>query len=100
MDVLDHVRQLKDEPGGELQVHGSADLARSLHVAGLIDEYRLLVFPVCVGPGKRLFDDHAPPVGFTLLESKTTSTGAVYSALTPKPFDAGRFEVVDGKESA
>jgi hypothetical protein len=50
-----------------------------------IDEYRLLVFPVAVGHGKRLFTDDAPATGFTLIDSATTSAGAVYSALTRPP---------------
>jgi dihydrofolate reductase len=99
-DIVKEVSQLKDQPGGELQVHGSAMLARSLHEAGLVDEFRLLVFPVYVGKGKRLFSEGAAPSGFTLADSRTTSTGAVYSALTPAPFHAGSVQVVDGKESA
>ena len=99
-DIVKEVSQLKDQPGGELQVHGSAMLARSLHEAGLVDDFRLLVFPVYVGKGKRLFSEGAAPSGFTLVDSRTTSTGAVYSALTPAPFHAGSVQVVDGKESA
>jgi dihydrofolate reductase len=99
-DIVKEVSQLKDQPGGELQVHGSAMLARSLHEAGLVDEFRLLVFPVYVGKGKRLFSEGAAPSGFTLVDSRTTSTGAVYSALAPAPFHAGSVQVVDGKESA
>lgn len=88
-----------ERPDGELQVHGSCEFARGLHEAGLIDEYRLLVFPVCVGAGKRLFTDSAPATGFTLVTSRTTSTGAVYSALTPIPFTVGGIEVVNGKDT-
>jgi len=74
-DVIAQVTDLKKQGGErELQVHGSALLAQSLHTAGLIDEYRLLVFPVTVGAGKRLFTDHAPALGYTLLESRITGT--------------------------
>ena len=97
-DVIEQVTKLKDRPGDELQIHGSCALAQSLHKAGLIDEYRLLVFPVAVGHGKRLFTDAAPATGFTLIDSATTSAGAMYSALTPAPFELGRVEVADGKE--
>lgn len=97
-DPVAAVRALKEQPGGELQVHGSAELAATLHRAGLVDEYRLLVFPVTVGAGKRLFTEDAPASGFTLLESRTTSTGAVYSALAPAPFRAGEIVVEDGRE--
>jgi dihydrofolate reductase len=97
-DVIDQVRELKTTPGGELQIHGSASLAQSLHKAGMIDEYRLLVFPVTVGRGKRLFTDDAPANGFKLIESSTTGTGAVYSVLTPATFATGVVTVVDGNE--
>jgi dihydrofolate reductase len=95
-DVVERVRELKQQPGGELQVHGSCGLARELHVAGLIDEYRLLVFPVAVGQGKRLFTDGMPASGFTVVESRTTGAGATYTALTPTAFSAGTFAVADG----
>jgi dihydrofolate reductase len=97
-DSLAAVRELKEQPGGELQVHGSAGLAASLHAAGLVDEYRLLVFPVTVGAGKRLFTQDAPPSGFTVVESRMTSTGAVYTALAPAAFTSGEVTVEDGRE--
>jgi dihydrofolate reductase len=99
-DVVGQVADLKKGGRGELQVHGSAQLAQALHAAGLIDEYRLLVFPVTVGAGKRLFSGDAPPLGYTLLESRTTRAGAVYQVLTPKAFEAGGLTVQDGREAA
>jgi dihydrofolate reductase len=98
-DVIKQVEELKAKPGGELQIHGSAALAQSLHKAGLIDEYRLLTFPVAVGTGKRLFTEDAPPVGFKLVESRVTSTGATYSVLTPTPFQTGEAVIEDGSSS-
>jgi dihydrofolate reductase len=97
-DLADRVGELKAKDGGELQVHGSGALARSLYEAGLIDELRLLVFPVCVGTGKRLFGDSEPPSGFTLVDSRTTAAGAVYSVLTPAPFQTGDLSIEDGRE--
>lgn len=91
--------RLKDRPGGELQVHGSARLAGTLHEAGLIDEYRLLVFPVSLGAGKRLFVDGAPASGYDLVDSRITGTGVVYSVLRPVPFVSAGHEVVDGKDT-
>lgn len=97
-DVLERVAALKDKPGRELQVHGSWQLARTLHDAQLIDEYRLLVFPVVVGTGKRLFAEGAAPSGFTLADSAVTSKGAIHQVLRPAPFQTGTSVVEDGKE--
>jgi dihydrofolate reductase len=97
-DVIEQVRALKKEPGGELQIHGSCGLARALHTAGLVDEYRLLVFPVVVGEGKRLFTAGMPASGLRLIESRVTAAGVTYSALSPSEFTVGGFAVVDGKE--
>ncbi|NKY35534.1 dihydrofolate reductase family protein [Nocardia speluncae] len=97
-DVVGRVQELKKRPGGELQVHGSWQLVRTLHEAGLIDEYRLMVFPVVVGPGKRLFDAHSPASGFTLVDSAVTGSGAVYQVLRPTVFRAGRYLVEGGRE--
>jgi dihydrofolate reductase len=91
-DPVEEVRALKEREGGELQVHGSWQLASTLHVAGLVDEYRLLRFPVTVGAGKRLFTEDAPAQGFELLESRTTSAGVVYTRLEPTDFASGEVE--------
>jgi dihydrofolate reductase len=99
-DIIGQVADIKKGGRGELQVHGSARLAQALHAAGLIDEYRLLVFPVTVGAGKRLFTDDALPRGYSLLESRTTRAGAVYQVLAPKAFEAGGLTVHDGREAA
>jgi dihydrofolate reductase len=82
-DVVEAVKTLKGKPGGELQVHGSAQLVQTLNQRNLVDEYRLLMFPVVVGAGKRLFGDGTVPTGFKTVENRTTSTGAV--ALTLRP---------------
>ncbi|CAM3720152.1 dihydrofolate reductase family protein [Occultella aeris] len=102
-DVVEAVRALKAGPGqGELQVHGSHRLARTLHVAGLVDTYRLITFPVVVGSGKRLFEPGDDPTAFTILETRTTSAGGVYQVLEPSAAAPARAEYVvgeDGKES-
>lgn len=98
-DILGTIRGLKQQPGRELQVHGSWQLARSLHDAGVVDIYRLLYFPVVVGGGKRLFDDNAVPSSYRLIESKTTGSGAFALTLQPTEFGAGEFVVRDGKEA-
>jgi len=98
--VLDQVRALKDRPGRELQVHGSWRLVRALHDAGLIDVYRLLVFPVVVGEGKRLFEPGAVPSGFETLSAELTAAGVVSIVLQPAPLaEARTFVVEDGRET-
>lgn len=101
-DPVASVARLKDELGdrpGELQVHGCARLASTLHAAGLVDEYRLFTFPVTVGAGKRLFTPDARPSGFRVLQTRTTSTGGVYTALEPAAFRRGDITVEDGREA-
>lgn len=98
-DVVDAVSALKAKPGRELQVHGSWQLARTLHDAGLVDEYRLLVFPVVVGSGKRLFEEGAAASAYTLVDSEATGAGAVHQVLRPQAFATGEFVVEEGKEA-
>jgi dihydrofolate reductase len=76
-DVGDAVRKLTTEDGGELQVHGSAGLIQTLLKEDLVDELRLVVFPVVLGEGKRLFGDGAIPRTWRLTGQATSSTGAL-----------------------
>jgi dihydrofolate reductase len=97
-DVVEAVKALKDKPGGELQVHGSAGLLQTLNRHHLVDEYRLLVFPVVLGSGKRLFGDGTVPTAFKTVQNRTTSTGVV--ALTLRPTGAPpKGEVADPTQS-
>jgi len=82
-DVLTGVARLKEQPGGELQVHGSGALAHALIDADLIDEYRLLFFPVHLGSGKKLFRDGAKAAALRLLTSSVTSKGVVIATYEP-----------------
>ena len=75
-DVAEAVAQLKRQPGQEIQVHGSGNLAQTLIRHDLIDQYRLWFMPVVLGTGKRLFGDGAVPLGMRLTDSKVTSSGA------------------------
>ncbi|MFF5208892.1 dihydrofolate reductase family protein [Streptosporangium sp. NPDC000396] len=103
-DIIEQVRRLKQQPGGELQVHGSWQLVRALHDAGLVDVYRLIQFPVVVGEGKRLFADGAIPATYQITESQVLSggSGAVSLTLRQTAFattGTGEFVVSDGKEA-
>jgi dihydrofolate reductase len=69
------VSELKAEPGGELQVHGSGALVRWLLENGLVDEINLLTFPVIIGQGSRLFADTGPDVALDLADTRTTPNG-------------------------
>ena len=78
-DVADYVTELKRHDGPEIQVHGSPGLIQTLLEHDLIDEYRLWVFPVVVGAGKRFFGDGTSPGAMKLVDSKITSTGVTIS---------------------
>jgi dihydrofolate reductase len=85
-DVVQGITALKQQEGPELQVHGSGHLLQTLWGAGLVDEVRLLTFPVVLGSGKRLFEGGAAPTAFELVSSRVSSTGvvmAVYRAAGP-----------------
>jgi dihydrofolate reductase len=70
-DVVKEITRLKGLDGPELQVHGSSDLIQTLLKHNLIDEMHLLIFPVAIGNGKRLFGEGTNPSDFKLLDSKT-----------------------------
>lgn len=82
-DVAEAIATLKRGDGPELQVHGSGDLVQTLLRHGLIDEYRLWVFPVVVGSGRRLFADGAIPAALKLVDSTVSSTGVVIGTYEP-----------------
>jgi len=82
-DVVAEVTKLKEQPGDELQVHGSGDLVRTLIEHDLIDEYRLMIFPVHLGSGKKLFTDGARPASLRLLSTKATSAGVIIATYQP-----------------
>lgn len=100
-DVPARVAELKARPGGELQVHGSAGLVQTLLRHELVDELRVLTFPVVLGTGKRLFGEGAVPAAVRLTESRTTSAGTVIAvyAFAGRP-SYGTFMLEDDEVAA
>lgn len=82
-DLVEAVRELKQRDGGELQVHGSGRLVQFLLDNELIDRLNLLVFPVIVGAGRRLFQDSPVATGLALDETRTTPSGVTISVYRP-----------------
>ena len=76
-DVVEEIRKLKIQEGGEIQVHGSSDLLQTLLKHDLVDTLRIWQFPVVIGTGKRIFGEGTIPGGFKLVESQFSTTGAV-----------------------
>ena len=93
-DVVSAVAQLKEQPGDELQVHGSGDLAHTLIAHDLVDEYRLFFYPVHLGSGKKLFADGLKAAALRLVSSSTTSTGVIIATYEPAgPVQHGSFGI-------
>jgi dihydrofolate reductase len=81
-DAVDTVAGLKAQPGGDLGIIGSASLVRSLHAAALIDHYTLLICPLSLGSGTRLFAGPAPLTEFDLTGSVATTKGVIIAQYT------------------
>jgi dihydrofolate reductase len=96
-DLETEVATLKDRFSGEVQVHGSARLAQSLHAHGLIDEYRVFIDPLVLGTGKRLFEPGAAPTALRLVDSRPLGKGSVVAIYRPagKP-TYGEFQMEEG----
>jgi dihydrofolate reductase len=82
-DAAEGIAALKKEDGPELQVHGSGNLIQTLLRHNLVDQYRLWVFPLVIGSGKRLFSDGTIPSGLKLVDSKVSTTGVVIATYEP-----------------
>lgn len=74
-DVVAEVAKLKEQPGAELQIHGSGNLALTLFDANLIDIFHFIIFPVVLGAGKRLFGDGRTPSSLKLTDLKSSASG-------------------------
>ena len=81
-DAAGTVAELKAQPGGDVGIIGSVSLVRSLHAAGLIDRYTLVICPLILGSGARLFEGPAPPAEFELTGSVPTTTGVIIAHYT------------------
>jgi dihydrofolate reductase len=77
------IKNLKEQKGPEIQVHGSANLIQTLLQHDLIDEFRLWIFPVTIGKGKRLFGERTQPAGLKLIDSKISTTGVIIATYEP-----------------
>ena len=82
-DVAEAVSKLKQQPGQDILICGSADLVHTLMQYDLIDEFRLMLFPVILGSGKRLFRERIASTALRLVETKTFSSGVVVLSYAP-----------------
>jgi len=91
-DLAAAIAELKAKPSGELQVHGSGTLVRWLLDNGLVDEMTLLIVPVVLGQGTRLFPDNGPAIALDLVDSRIDSKGVTIQLYRP----AGRPQYAKG----
>jgi dihydrofolate reductase len=82
-DVVHAVAELKKQPGNDLQIMGSGELIHSVLPAGLIDEYLLMIHPLVLGSGRRLFPDDSAAHSFRLVDSETATTGVLIATYQP-----------------
>jgi dihydrofolate reductase len=90
-DVIQSLKKLKSEDGPDLLVQGSSDFLQTLWQNRLVDEFSLLIFPVVLGKGKRLFGNGAAPSGLRLVKSKSYPTGVIVANYEP----AGEVKIGD-----
>jgi dihydrofolate reductase len=81
--IVEEFRKLKASDGPELHTWGSSKLLQTLIGADLVDEYRIAVFPVVLGEGRRLFENGVPPRGLTLVETRSTPKGVLVNTYRP-----------------
>jgi dihydrofolate reductase len=99
-DVVAALRKLKDEDGPDLLVQGSSDFLQTLWKASLMDEFSVLVFPVILGKGKRLFGDGAIPSGLKLVKSQSYPTGVIVANYRPDgAVKTGNFQLAKPSEA-
>lgn len=87
-DIVAEITKLKQQPGKDIAISGSGTLVQSLLHLNLLDELRLLIHPIVVGSGKRLFTESGQQQALKLVDSQTFSTGVVYAIYRPDPLAA------------
>ena len=96
-NVAAEVAELKARYDGEIQVHGSAGLAQTLHALGVVDEYRVFIEPIVLGTGKRLFEPGAAPTALRLVDSKPLRKGSLFAVYQPVGAPTyGEFQMEEG----
>ena len=99
-DIVASLQTLKGEDGPDLLVQGSSDLLQTLWKHGLVDEFSVLIFPVVLGKGKRLFGDGAVPVGLKLVKSQAYPTGVIVANYAPAgEVKTGDFQLAEPSEA-
>jgi dihydrofolate reductase len=99
-DVADYVAALKTQDGPEIQVHGSPGLIQTLLRHDLIDEFRMWIFPVVIGTGKRFFADGTIPAGLKLVTSRATKSGVTINTYKREgDINPGSFEFDEPTEA-
>jgi len=99
-NVAAEVARLKQQNGPELLIQGSSVLIQTLLANGLIDEFKLLIFPLVLGPGKRLFGEGTKPAALTLVDSKTSTTGVTMNTYHPAgAVNPGSFALAEPTEA-
>jgi dihydrofolate reductase len=99
-DVAEYVTSLKRQDGPEIQVHGSPGLIQTLLEHDLIDEFRVWIFPMVLGAGKRLFGDGTIPAALKLVDSKVSKTGVTMNTYQRAgDIDVGSFEFDEPTEA-
>ncbi|MBV8192567.1 MAG: dihydrofolate reductase [Alphaproteobacteria bacterium] len=95
-DAVAALKQLKAEDGPDLLVQGSSELLQTLWTAGLVDEFAVLLFPVVLGKGKRLFGSGTTPVGLTLVKARSFPTGVIVANYRPDgAVKTGDFQIAE-----
>ena len=99
-DILASLKQLKGEGGPDLLVQGSSHLLQTLWTYGLVDEFSVLIFPVVLGKGKRLFGDGTIPRGLKLVKSQSYATGVIVANYEPAgEVKTGDFQLAEPSEA-